>query len=188
MQTSISFLVYRRNPKHALSLRPFRIWKQYCGASIFAIFGFLLCPYIAGAYTVVTISTAAPQGIENQLIAATTTQFSAKVTPNPFAANTFAVTIYGKNPNYDAPPSYKEVVEQSYPYGWAAGLEYQNHVDENIASGFAVNCSTPSAFILQQTTTTTFDRSTCQDVLNTLISNFYELNLSTPPVLGAGGD
>ena len=154
----------------------------------------------AYGYTVITFANGVPESVEKQLIASTTAQFLAVVKSNPLAANTYSITINGLNPNYNPPivitgadllkqldldTQYLATVDSyTYVYGFADGMDYQNNVDENVAANFAVNCSTPTAFQLLQTSTATFDRSTCQDVLSSVLDTLYELDLSTPPVLG----
>lgn len=142
------------------------------------------------AYTVVQASSAATAGIESEFIAATTTQFNAKVVVNPFFAGTYQMTLLGENPNYNPTltnvqllNSLVAVSTNDYVYGFSNGLDYQNEVDEGITAWYGVNCSTPSAFTLIYTSTMTFNKETCEDVASNILDAFYQINLSTPPVL-----
>src|SRR5882724_8046489 len=56
---------------------------------IMAIAGGFLCARECNAYTTVTISTAAPVGLEKKFIAQTTTQFQSSLFVNPLASNTY---------------------------------------------------------------------------------------------------
>lgn len=151
----------------------------YFGAALFG------CGRFGYSYTIVTISTAAPQGLERSFLAATTNQFLATVTANPLAANTYAVKLFAPNPAYNAPPS---TLEQAlslgstiYVYGWADGQSYQQHVHHNLVETYMVNCSTPIGFA-----TSTWDISTCQAVTGAIDEAIFQESLSTPTVVPGG--
>ena len=142
-------------------------------------------------YTTVVASTSAPAGVEAQFIAATTTQFNATVTTNPFFAGTFSVTLYGPNPSYNAPITNTQLLQQidldsqymatvdSYTYanGWGNGESYQQYQDININDGFIVNCDSPTAWNVA------IDTTTCYAVLNAMQGSLYQESLSTPTVV-----
>lgn len=147
----------------------------------------------ANAYTVITLSTGTPSSVETSLIAAVTSQFNASVASNPFFPGTYTVKVFGINPVYNPPVTQKQLLDAlvtvdsyTYVYGWANGLEYQNHVNEGITTNYLINCDTPTAFNLHQTAPENFDRKTCSDVLNSVLDSFYKLNLSTTPVILTG--
>jgi hypothetical protein len=142
------------------------------------------------------------------LLANTTNEFIAKVTPNPLVANTYQITLFGLNPAYVAPSTTScfqlsvpvdtttlnadlsalilagpQVIQDPIAYGFASGEEYNNNTVENMVGEYGVNCSSPTAFNLTQTGVGTFDRSTCQDTISTIENALFELNLSTPTPL-----
>lgn len=157
----------------------------------------VLASQSAFAYTVAQPSPTAPPGLEAEFIAATTTQFNATVVANPFFPGTYSITLNGLNPNYNPPLTSTQLLQQidldaqymadvdSYTYvdGWADGESYNQYQNAGIAQYFEVNCSTPSFFNLVQTSTTTFDRSTCQDAMATVSASIYQELLSTPTVV-----
>lgn len=156
-------------------------------------FGLTICH----GYTIVVVSTGAPTGIESQMIAAMANQFNIKVVPNPLASNTYAITLYGTNPNFNPPVSQADLLKQidldaqymatvdtsTFIYGFADGMSYQQRQEENTVGSYAINCSTPTLFNLLQTSTSTFDKNTCSDVLGTINYQLYEQSLSTPTVI-----
>jgi hypothetical protein len=156
---------------------------------LFKILAILLLCVPSHAYEVVQISTGAPAGIEQTLLAAVTTQFNAVVKPNPLAANTYNVMIYGKNPNYNAPPAPPSTLQDSlslgatvYVFGYADGRDNERCQDLSYISGYLVNCSSPSYF---QASTATFvwSSATCNTALG-FVSNFiYNQSYSTPTVI-----
>lgn len=151
----------------------------------------------AHTFMQITLSTATPESVEQALLLQITSQFNVNVKPNPFFPNTYQITLFGPNPNYNPPAtqadflnaldraeSYMATVDSyTYVYGWGDGEGYGRGVDIQCAGSYLINCSTPSLFNLIQTSTATFDRSTCQDVLGTLSGALYQLNLDTPTVV-----
>jgi hypothetical protein len=151
--------------------------------------GILAFSSVAGqAYTVVTISTGAPTNLEKQFLASTTAQFQGLVTPNPSASNTYALKLFGLNPNYKA--SAPLTLEQSlflgatvYVYGFANGMTYQQQVEEGSIGTLGNLCDSATAFMLLQASPASFDRSTCQDVIATIMNQLFQMSLSTPSVI-----
>lgn len=141
----------------------------------------------ASAYSVVQLSTGVPTSIETQFIAATTTQFNAFVTKNPFVSNTYSIKIYGTNPSYNQPLTAQQVIDsflkQDYIYGFADGMTYQQQMEEGLVGGYENNCSTPTLFNLEQTSTDTWDSKTCGDALGTIEYWLFQQSLSTPTVI-----
>jgi hypothetical protein len=153
----------------------------------------------AGAYTVVT-STA--PGVEQDFLAATTTQFLSTVVPNPFFPNTQSVALFGLNPNYVAPgqlvPSLPcnldqdvatlvSVTTQTFVYGWASGMVYQTQAEEGFVGSMGDLCQGATNFTLSAASTTTWNTATCQDVVSNIEDQLFNLSLSTPPVLPGEG-
>jgi hypothetical protein len=150
----------------------------------------LLSTGMSHGYTTVQVSTASSPGLETAFIAATTTQFNANVLVNPFFAGTYQITLNGLNPSYNPLVTNTQLLNSlvavstyGYVYGYGGGMVYQNNVDSNLATNFAINCSSPTAFMLNATSTTTFDSNTCNDVMQNVLNALFQVNLSTPPVL-----
>lgn len=207
MQRALSFL-YRWIRSGTMSLWPSRLphkkqWKTY--ALLYSCLGALHAT--AYGYTVVSLSTSAPAGLESQFIASATSQYLSTLTANPFVGNTYTLVLKAINPAYQPPApavdpnatialllnqidkneQYMENVDSyTYVFGWASGLQYQNSVDEGEVAGFDLFCSTPTKFNLVLTSSSTFDRKTCSDTLDTILQTLYTLNISTPPIVGAG--
>lgn len=157
---------------------------------------FLLCFTFAvrsEAYTVVQPNSATPPGTEAAWVAfssSTASPYLFTVVPNPFFPNTWNMTLLGPNLAYSPPVTATQmlnaVVQTStynYVYGFGGGMIYQNGVDSNLAASYGINCSTPTAFTLTQTSTATFDPATCNDVVGSILQALYQVSLSTPPVL-----
>lgn len=143
------------------------------------------------AFTQVTISTAAPQGIESTFIAATTNQFQASYFKNPLAANTYAIKIFGLNPNFNPPVTNAMLLNAlvtvdtyTYVYGWAGGVSYQQTIEEGVIGNYGNLCDTATSFMLIQATTSTWSTGSCQDVIATILNQLFQLSLSTFPVAG----
>lgn len=165
--------VRNEQPKVCVPLRTIHLFRR----SILAACGIcaLLCSQ-GGAFTQVTLSPTAPQGLEESFIAATTAQFLAKVTKNPLAAHTYSITILGPNPAYQAPEAPPTTLEQAlalgstvYVMGFANGQDYQRHIDQNLLGNQYSACKTTD---------------NCQDGLGRLSTDMYEESLSTPTILG----
>lgn len=140
------------------------------------------------AYMVVTTSTAAPQGFAASVIQALTSQFTATVTPNPFAANTYSIVLFSPNPGYQQPVSDQDLLNalvavssNDYVYGFANGQNYDQRVQDNLVESFEVNCSTPMVGVAN------WDQSTCEAVTEAIDGAIFEESLSTPTVIPLGG-
>jgi hypothetical protein len=139
----------------------------------------------AEAYTVVT--STAPATLEQALIAQIQNQFVATVFVNPLVPNTWQIKLLGVNPNYNPLVTNQQMLDATvlmsttnFVYGFADGMTYQQKVQEG-SVGFLGNlCATATYFNLIQTSSKTFDRSTCQDVITTIEDALFELSLSTP--------
>jgi hypothetical protein len=169
-----------------LFMRSLQMLQRYASSAL--IIGFCLASGgKAQAFTQVVISTGAPSGLETQFISATTSQFSASVFKNPLAANTYGVTLYGFNPNYQAPPAPPSTLQTAlslgatvYVYGFGDGMSYNQKVAQNLVGYLGMLCGSATNYQLVQTSSTTFDRSTCQDVVGTIIGQFTLLSSSVP--------
>jgi hypothetical protein len=166
------------------------------------------------AYTVVTVSTASPAGLEASFIAATTAQFTGLVLANPYASNTWTVKLYSPNPSYTPALTQQNLLNamvaistQDFVYGFADGMDYQNNQNIGIAGYFQNLCDAPTNYTLYSstwpgtdfssmtyvTTTTyanknTFHANTCRDVLGTIMGRFFQLDLSTPVAIPPNGN
>lgn len=188
MPTSLSFLVKRRTGSHAVSLR-ILLLRYAANVLLYSS----LCSY-SRAYTIVEVSTGAPAGIETQFIAAIQGQFNVKVVPNPLASNTYAVTLYGLNQNYNPPVTQADLLKAldnagnymatvdsyTYVYGFADGQSYNQHVTNNFVEGFEINCSTPIVGV------SAWDAQTCGAVAEAIDDAIFEESLSTPTIVPGG--
>lgn len=141
------------------------------GVVILSIF---LCSPVS-AYTVVTISTAAPSNIEQSFIASATTQWSMSYFKNPLASNTYQLTLFGPNPNYNPLPTPAQLLISlvtvdsfTYVYGWAAGEVHERNQDIAMLTNATVACSTDTV---------------CTQAIGQAINSIYTLNFSTPTVV-----
>jgi hypothetical protein len=150
------------------------------------------------AYTVVTISTAAPAGLEKTFLTATTSQFLANVVPNPFASNTYSAVLFGLNPNYVAPgqlvPSAPCQLDQdisslvqastwTYIYGWRDGATYLEQSEIGVVATMGNLCQNATNFALISATTSTWNKATCLDTINAFLNQLYAVNTGTPTVI-----
>lgn len=156
---------------------------------VFAVFAMGGLSEQASAFTQVLVSTAAPVGIEQQFLASTTNQYLSQLIVNPLAANTYQLKILGLNPTYNPPPSNTSLLStiiqlstQSFGYGFADGMTYQQNAEEGVVGVQGNLCASATFFVLTQTSTKTFDRSTCQDVIATIETQLFQMSLSTPTV------
>lgn len=135
----------------------------------------------------VTTSTGATPGLDQQFLAAISSQFTAKIVKNSLVSNTYAITLFAPNPNYLPPPTTGDLLDvissmtaNSYVYGFASGIENERWRDLGLIGSFDVNCSSPTAFNLVQSSTKTFDLGTCIDSLSTASNSIYQQEFSTP--------
>ena len=166
----------------------------------------MACWMQASAYTVVTVSTAAPVGLEKDFIAQTTAQYAASVFVNPFVANTYQVQLFGPNPSFNPPPSNADLLNAlvsvdsyTYVYGWGDGESFERYHDLGyftapigtvgmLDGGFFVNCSSPTYWNNIQYSSDTFqlvsmDSTTCNAVLSGVYNFVYQQYFSTPTVV-----
>lgn len=149
------------------------------------------------AFTTVTLAPGTPENIETQFITATTNQFQATVLTNPFFPNTFQITIQATNPKYDPPVTQIQLLQEidqmgayeamvdsnTYIFGFADGMTYQQTSEEAVVGHFGNLCNSPTSYNLIQTGTSTFDPATCADVIGTIDAQLFAMSLSTPPVI-----
>lgn len=179
MPSTFSFLA----TWHSKKLDKMPLWKIYAyGAFVWATMYTGMCGNAYGfGFFQITTSTSAPVGIEQQLLSSLQGQYNVKITTNPLVSNTYGIVLYGQNPNYNAPPSYADVVKFSYPYGWADGESYQQSVTSNMLQSFMAQCSTPSVFVdTSIINTDSWNSDQCQEVLNAALQQNFNLQLSTP--------
>lgn len=142
---------------------------------------------ISGAYTVeISTSTA----LEEQFLTATAQQFDIVVTSNPFFGNTYTMQLLGINPAYNPAPTNAQLLQDivtvdsyTYVYGWADGESYMQSEEVGIVGSYANLCGSATNFMLNQSSTATFDQGTCEDTLATVIDQIYQLQLSSPTVV-----
>jgi hypothetical protein len=136
-------------------------------------------------YTVITVAGTAPQGLEQELIANTTTQYQATLLVNPFFAGTYQINISGLNPNFNSSPTNQQLLDYlvtvdswTYVAGWANGESYQQSVDTKIADDFTAWCSSAPYFGL-----VSIDSTTCLAVAGGLAAEIVQMHLSAPTVV-----
>lgn len=156
----------------------------------------LLCATAHAGVHVYFTNPGTPQTItlQNQLMAMVTTYYQAVETSSSAAANTYTFTVSGQK----AVPGGLTVLpcqldldivnmvsisSQTGYYMFGSGEAYQNKVVEGITVGQGNLCGSATSFNLIQSSTKTFDKATCMDTINTLLIQFFELNLSTPTPL-----
>lgn len=189
LRRTVPFLARRSPQGETMSMRKIDLCRTGLRSALCACLCLALWTR-SEAFTQVTISTAAPAGIEKTFLAATTAQFDGTVIPNPLASNTYSLILYGPNANYNAPEPPPSNLEEAlslgatvYIYGFANGMTYQQ-TQEIGTVGFLGNlCGAATNYDLVETSTKTFDRNTCQDVVATIENQLFELSLSTPTPL-----
>lgn len=198
---TLSGLLRRRSRKHTRS--PFaRAWST--AKTICVALGlFFYAGRFSFAYTVVQVSSSTPESIEQQFIANTTSQFNAVLFTNPFAQNTFQITLFGVNPNYIPKPPPTSVfydtttfqsdlvalVQEStnnYVNGWGDAVDYERAVDLSTIGNFGLNCSSSSTFVTAGTSTTTWDQNTCNAVVSSIYQSIFTAIGSTVPLAAQG--
>jgi len=168
------------------------------GVALAAFLALVCFPRTGFSYTVVTVSTGAPAGLEQSFIAATTAQFTGAVFSNPFFANTNQILLYAPNPGYLKPVSNQDLLNAlvtvdstTYVYGWGAGTDSERWRDLGAftaSNGYLVNCSSVPYWNTLQVSTTTnqlvaIDTATCQAVLSGVYNAIYQQFFSTPTVV-----
>jgi hypothetical protein len=154
------------------------------------VIAFLFLSSLAQAFTQVTVSSSAPAGFEVNWLQDNAARYNFKIDTNTFVGNTYTAILYGTNPSYNPQPTNMDLLNAivtvdswTYVAGWANGESYQQFTDGNIIDSYLVNCSTPTLFLLNQTSSTTFDPATCQDVLSTISDIIFNESASTPTVV-----
>ncbi len=158
---------------------------------------------IAIAAVNVNISSAAPSGMQNDVIATVTTYYNASVIPTPFFPNNRNVTIFSKKAIVVPPVDpglitlntitnkLVAISSDTFVYGFADGLDYQRVIDLWRLGVYQVNCSSPT-FFHPSITEPPWNPSTCSAALGFAWEDIYNLKYSTPivipPVLTGGGN
>jgi hypothetical protein len=167
-------------------------WVSALAAFLFCVIG--NSEAFQGYNVVITTSSS----VETSFLASTTAQFQAILTPNPFASNTYAVNLFGFNPNYVAPgqivPSAPCQLDQdisnmvanstwTFVYGFADGMTYQQNQETGVVGYFGNLCRSATYFNLIESSTKTFSAATCSDVIETIENQLFNLSVSTPIVI-----
>jgi hypothetical protein len=154
-----------------------------------------LCALLLGGVsisyaTVITVQISTSTAIENQFITATEQQFNVTVATNPYFPNTYTINLVGLNSNYNPPPTNAQLLNDlvtvdsyTFTYGFADGMTYQQTQEEGLIGGQGDLCAYPTSYTLVETSTATFSKNTCYDVINTLEQEIFEMSLSTPSVI-----
>lgn len=85
----------------------------------------------------VSFSTAAPKSIQQEFIASTTGFYLSTVTKSPYFADTYSLTIHGKNPNYQPPAVSSPILtatafEACAAYGVGNGMDYERYANTQL--------------------------------------------------------
>lgn len=151
------------------------------------------------AYTVVTFSTSAPSGLEKSFLANTTNQYLGSLTSNPLASNTYALKLFGVNPNYVPSSCFSvdvaidsgtlaedlkalaaagpTIIRDPYLYGYAAGMHYSQQQDSRITEGYGINCSTPLANV------SNWNLQECYAIINAVNGSIIQQSGDVPAVI-----
>lgn len=128
------------------------------------------------------LAAGVPESVEVDLLATVTTQFNLGVNPSSLAANTYDITIFGKNESFNPPPTNADLLnglisvnKNTYPLGWADGESFQQSVDVKTAENFSALCSNAFFFDL-----VTIDSATCMAVTGALSDAIIQEHLAEP--------
>lgn len=138
-------------------------------------------------------SSSAPASLMADFLASTTNQYLGSLVPSPYFANTYSLTLSGKNPNYFPPvvpaPSTPtvnatqllqalvDVSTSTYIYGWADGVDNERKRDTGFINNFLVNCSSAPYF---KAPVAGWSISVCTTTLATAYNFIYQQSFSTP--------
>ena len=194
MSNSLSLLVLRaRKQWDGLFMRKIHGAKRAFGvALLYSLLGF---PALAGAAVNVYFASSAPPALQNELIAAVTTQFPSTLAPG-FFSNTWTITVSSMN---TPPPcgatvylpaqidtdvnNIVAVTTATGVYMFGSGMTYQQQQEEGLIGAMGQLCGSPTDYNLVQTTPSTFNPNTCEDVVGTLENQLFNESLSTPTVI-----
>lgn len=174
-----------------------KIFDQFACATVACV---ALSAGAMGATYAVNVSLPSA-ALAKDLLANATNQYIGTITPSAYFANTWTLTLTGKNPNYNPPPppvsstptvdatqllgALVAVSTSTYPYGWADGMEYGRYLDLGRVSYYDINCSSPTVFD-PNVSSATWSVVTCNTALGVVHDSIYQLNLATPTVVPGG--
>lgn len=128
------------------------------------------------AFTVITVSTGTAPTIEKELLAQATTQFNASLVVNPLASNTYTLKLFGRNPNYTAPPAVVTldqvtaklvaISSNTSELLYAEGMVYERKNDAGMIGAFMNLCGNATNYaVTPGGIPATWDPATCHQVL-----------------------
>jgi hypothetical protein len=144
----------------------------------------------------VVITTSAPT--EAEFLSISSNVFTAQVSSNPFIGNTYSINLLEQNPNYVLPgqvvPSAPCQLDQDVDtivaettwtgvYMFGSGMTYQQNQQIGLIGALGNLCGYATNYNLVETSTTTFNKNTCQDVIGTIENELFNESLSTPTVI-----
>jgi hypothetical protein len=151
------------------------------------------------AYTVAVAASTAPAGTEAAFLANATNYMNANLYVNPFAPNTYQLTLYGLNPNYVPPVSVaidtttwfntlNMMISKSsdtLEWGWGFGVAKERYTDLDYISQFesaCVNASTSTFLVFGSTYIydTSISSTTCLETLLTINNFIYQQSFPSP--------
>jgi len=176
--------------KQPISVYPLIRWLLIVGA-----FGFV-SPDIH-AFSQIQLSTGTPETVEQQLIQAVTTQFNVNLVVNPFFPDTYNMTLFGTNPNYNPPITTTDLLQNlvtvdsyTYVYGWADGTSYARAQDAAAAGLLYSACTSTMTFAVPPPNVSTtswvvpeISSVTCQFVVDYISDCIWGIIDSTPTVV-----
>lgn len=159
-----------------------------------SVFAFVGSP--AEAYTVVVPSTSAPAGLEALFLANATNYINSTLFVNPFAKNTYQLTLLGLNPNYVPPvnvsidtttwfsniQAMQAISTNTYLMGYAQGTTDQVYREIGVSNGYYSLCSSTRTWLVPGSTSTYTkldSTTTCTIVLDNLDYSMYQLLYAT---------
>lgn len=160
---------------------------------------FTFLPSIGGSatYTInVSLSTSAinPTALQQDILSNLTTgQYLGTATPSPFFANTYSVSVKGKNPTYTGPSvsttllnldtiadKLTKISTDTFVYGYVNGMAYERKHDIGLIGDYFVHCDSAPYF---NESSATWSNSTCFTALGSASNAIYQQNFSTPTVV-----
>jgi hypothetical protein len=178
--------------RRAMEVLPMQKIRSFTVAAILGFIGLALQK--ADATVNVYFSPSLPSTIQQDFIASSTGQYLSTLTQSRFQADTYSLTILGKNPvppssvTIGSPGTYvvqiatttkmiyqsTEAINDVFSYGWVDGAYFERKNNIGIVSQFAVNCDSATAWSVP------IDSATCQTVIGQILDSIAEKNFTDP--------
>lgn len=138
-----------RQPVSALTRYGLTMKRFLACATIFVLS--LSLPSTGGTFTTVTVSTSAPVDLEASFISQTTSQFDARATANPLAANTYTIKLFGFKTNTFVGNALDDFMADEF----GDGMDSQRDDDIRVLQGFQgvdITSGTCAGLVVDSTT------------------------------------